>query len=248
MRRTVISGERVCCPPIGFRTSLCQNPIRFGQLLRAKFPQTCPNLVIRTFEHAFPQSLFTGGPVKAMDVPLSSSSSETQKRLISSYILVAEYGLLFLTAVAILLIVCLRSTSRLRTRLVYFYVITIIISLGTSFTQRLPLRETCLTGSLLPHARTVFESLFLTLSPRFVALPAFSVRVVAWSLEPWWNFRTTTWNLFLHSVLFALPPMLLVSTYTILVRPFLPSFHAVYSYLTQSHSLYCRFRIGRTNT
>lgn len=61
----------------------------------------------------------------------SAPSSSTQGRVISSYVLVAEYSILFLAAVAILLVVCLRSNTRLRTRLVYFYVITIIISLGT---------------------------------------------------------------------------------------------------------------------
>lgn len=61
----------------------------------------------------------------------SAPSTNTRGRVISSYVLVAEYSILFLAAVAILLVVCLRSNTRLRTRLVYFYVITIIISLGT---------------------------------------------------------------------------------------------------------------------
>lgn len=75
-----------------------------------------------------------GGPLKAMNSSAPVESPEDLRtKLISSYVLVGEYGLLFLAAVAILLIVCWRSTSRLRTRLVYFYVITIVISLGTLF-------------------------------------------------------------------------------------------------------------------
>lgn len=58
-------------------------------------------------------------------------TNEARVKLISSYVLVGEYGLLFLAAAFILMVVCWRSTSRLRTRLVYFYVITIVISLGT---------------------------------------------------------------------------------------------------------------------
>lgn len=73
-----------------------------------------------------------GGPHKAMNSSTPTNvTNEARVKLISSYVLVGEYGLLFLAAVVILMIVCWRSTSRLRTRLVYFYVITIVISLGT---------------------------------------------------------------------------------------------------------------------
>lgn len=73
-----------------------------------------------------------GGPHEAMNSSTpTNGTAEARNKLISSYVLVGEYGLLFLAAVAILLVVCWRSTTRLRTRLVYFYVITIVISLGT---------------------------------------------------------------------------------------------------------------------
>lgn len=84
--------------------------------------------------------------------PNANDPLEDKRKRISSYVLVAEYGVLFIAAVAILLTVCLRSTSRLRTRLVYFYVITIIISLGmwliTHLSASKP-RKTRLLGSLL---------------------------------------------------------------------------------------------------
>lgn len=51
------------------------------------------------------------------------------KKDLSSFILLGEYTILFIGAVIILSVVCIKSTSRLRTRLVYFYIITIIIAL-----------------------------------------------------------------------------------------------------------------------
>lgn len=72
-----------------------------------------------------------GPGLMSTPAPESAPVQVDRKLLISAMVLMSEYALLFLSAVIILLVVCLRSTARLRTRLVYFYVITIIISLGT---------------------------------------------------------------------------------------------------------------------
>lgn len=121
IRRLVLTASQVSTFGFDFsKFQICFRFWRWTEISEGNFPTR------------FPQCPLHGWPRKAMDVPPSSSTSEIRKRLISSYILVSEYGLLFLVAVAILLVVCLRSTSRLRTRLVYFYVITIIISLGTA--------------------------------------------------------------------------------------------------------------------
>jgi hypothetical protein len=140
-------------------------------------------------------------------------------------VLMSEYAALFVSAVVILLIVCLRSTTRLRTRLVYFYVITIIIALGMPRLYNMSLLAK-------PHRESLClarfsERLFCSsLHVCSLTLMDFDlVRVVGWSLEPWWKYSDTQWQKYLHSILFALPAMCLISTYTILVCAHLSHSH-----------------------
>jgi uncharacterized membrane protein len=76
-----------------------------------------------------------------------------------------------------------------------------------------------LAGSVQQPFLIIYFCLSLPSLANLRFLSASIVRVVSWSLEPGWVYTATKWQLFLHSLLFALPPMLLVSTYTILVRP-----------------------------
>lgn len=118
------------------------------------------------------------------DVPTSRIMSAKNT---SCFVLVGLYGAVLLAAMLTLSVICCKSLKRLRTRVVYFYVFTIVITICMS------------------------------LPARYIGDLILSVRTIGWTFETFWDYEENNIQFFVHSLLFSLPPLLLVSTFSILV-------------------------------